>query len=223
MKREVLQSDLEKLYTAGDMAKVGCRGCAGCWDCCQGMGGSVLLDPLDVWRLEKGLEKDFPALMQLCLELGAVDGVVLPHLRMEGGEERCVFLNAENRCAVHAHRPGFCRMFPLGRYYQNGSFRYFLQHQECRMEPKTKVKVEKWLDMPNLKRYEACILKWHDLLEQMQDIFSSDEDGQLARDLNVYLLEHFYAQPCDERDCYEQFEERVEQMEKLMRICVKNT
>lgn len=218
MRRQVLESDLKKLYTAGDMAKVGCRDCEGCWDCCEGMGESVILDPMDVWRLERGLAKEFPELMQSCLEMGTVDGVVLPHLRMEGERERCVFLNEQNRCSVHTSRPGFCRMFPLGRIYQDGSFHYFLQQQECRMEPKTKVKISKWLDTPNLKQYEAYILQWHDLLEEIQRLFAEDADGQLAKDLNVYLLEDFYARPYEDRDFYEQFEERLAHIRKLMKI-----
>lgn len=221
MRREVLQKDLEKLYTASDMAKVGCGNCEGCWECCQGMGESVILDPLDVYRLEKGLGKTFPELMQLCMELGAVDGVVLPHLRMEGAQERCVFLSEENRCSVHAVRPGFCRMFPLGRYYQDGSFRYFLQHQECPKEPKTKVKISRWLDTQNLKQYENYIMDWHDLQEEAQQIFQTDADGQLAKDLNVYLLETFYSRPYDDRDFYEQFSERLVHMKKLIRILKK--
>ena len=47
MKREVLESDLKKLYSANDMAKIGCGGCKGCWDCCTGMGESIVLDPMD--------------------------------------------------------------------------------------------------------------------------------------------------------------------------------
>lgn len=40
-----------KLYTAGDLAKVGCQDCEGCCDCCCQMGDTIILDPLDVWQL----------------------------------------------------------------------------------------------------------------------------------------------------------------------------
>lgn len=221
MRREVLQSDLEKLYTANDMAKVGCQGCAGCSDCCQGMGESAILDPLDVYRMERGLSETFSELMQQCLDLNPVDGVVLPNLRMTGKEERCVFLNEEGRCSIHPHRPGVCRLFPLGRYYQNGTFQYFLQQQECKMEPKTKVKISKWLDTANLKQYEAYVLQWHYFLVDVQEFLEEQSDEQLARDLNVYILENFFAQPYDGRDFYEQFEERLKRVKKLIQIMRK--
>ena len=40
-----------KLYTAGDLAKVGCQDCEGCCDCCCQLGDTIILDPLDVWQL----------------------------------------------------------------------------------------------------------------------------------------------------------------------------
>ncbi len=55
MEREVLAEDLKKLYKAGDMVKADCGGCQGCSACCQGMGDSIKLDPLDVYRLETNL------------------------------------------------------------------------------------------------------------------------------------------------------------------------
>lgn len=222
MRREVLKSDLDKLYTANDMAKVGCQDCEGCWDCCEGMGETVTLDPLDVCRLAHALDKTFPELAEQYLELNVMEGVVLPNLRMTGDLKRCVFLNEQNRCGIHPHRPGFCRMFPLGRYYQDGGFQYFLQHQECRREPKTKVKVSKWLDTPNLKRYETYILQWHDFLEEVKQLLEEKKDERLSKDLNVYILDHFFVQPYDGEDFYAQFETRLARVKKLIEILKKS-
>ncbi|MDO4343826.1 MAG: YkgJ family cysteine cluster protein [Eubacteriales bacterium] len=219
MKREVAVDDLKKLYTAGDMARVGCNGCQGCCDCCRGMGSSVVLDPLDIYRLVRGLQMDFSGLMEKYLELNAVDGVVLPNLQMASEKECCGFLNEEGRCAIHAFRPGLCRLFPLGRYYENGTFRYFLQKKECRMEPKTKVRISKWLGEPELKKYEAYILAWHNLLEEIQELLAGEKDEQLAKDMSVYLLNSFYIKGYRmDEEFYVQFEERREQMEKLLSV-----
>lgn len=218
MRREILAGDLEKLYLATDMAKIGCGGCRDCCDCCMGMGQSIVLDPLDVQRLEKGLQTSFAGLMELCLELHPVDGILLPNLRMEGEAEKCPFLNEEKRCSIHAFRPGLCRLFPLGRIYENGSFRYFIQHQECRMQPKTKVKISRWLDIGQLAQYETFVLEWHQLLEAVGEMTVSQRDEQLTKDLNVYLLVSFYQKPYDGRDFYIQFEERLAYMKKLLKI-----
>ena len=57
MRREVTLEEISdgRLYEANDMVKADCQDCKGCFDCCTGMGDSVVLDPLDVWRLSQGL------------------------------------------------------------------------------------------------------------------------------------------------------------------------
>ena len=35
-----------RLYTSNDLVKADCGGCEGCSACCQGMGESIVLDPL---------------------------------------------------------------------------------------------------------------------------------------------------------------------------------
>ena len=58
-----------KLYTAGDLAKVGCQDCEGCCDCCCQMGDTIILDPLDVWQLMQGRGKSFEQLLDESLDL----------------------------------------------------------------------------------------------------------------------------------------------------------
>ena len=150
-----------KLYTAGDLAKVGCQDCEGCCDCCCQMGDTIILDPLDVWQLMQGRDKSFEQLLDESLDLHVQDGVILPNLKMAGEKEQCVYLNEKGRCSIHPFRPGICRLFPLGRFYENGSFRYFLQTKECSRENRTKQKIRKWIDMPEFGRYEAFVADWH--------------------------------------------------------------
>ena len=115
------------------------------------MGDSIVLDPMDVYRLEKKLGKTMEEILLAGnVALRVVDGVILPHLKMTEQSDRCSFLNEEGRCSIHDARPGFCRMFPLGRLYEDGTFSYFLQVNECPKENKTKVKVRRWLDTPEL-------------------------------------------------------------------------
>ena len=143
MKREVRMEDISdgKLYGPEDMVRAGCGGCEGCSACCRGMGSSVILDPLDLYRLNSLGKVGMDELFSRYLELQVEDGVILPHLKMGGEEEACGFLDGNGRCLVHPFRPGLCRLFPLGRFYENGSFRYFLQVNECRKSSRSKVKV----------------------------------------------------------------------------------
>lgn len=134
-----------KLYDANDMVKADCKGCEGCSACCRGMGQSIVLDPLDVHRLTTGLGVPFEALLSQHIELNVVDGLILPNLKMTESADACPFLNGQGRCSIHAYRPGICRLFPLGRFYENDSFRYFLQVHEC---PKPRSKsINGWIPM----------------------------------------------------------------------------
>lgn len=223
MEREVLAEDLKKLYKAGDLVKADCGGCQGCSACCQGMGDSIKLDPLDVYRLETNLGLTFEELMNSHMELHITEGSILPNLRMQGTKERCTFLNEEGRCVVHGFRPGLCRLFPLGRYYEEGGFSYYLQSQECPKKNKTKIKVGRWLDMPDLKKYEEFAAAWHFLLKDIQNLLEENQDEQLTKELNMYVLNLFYTKPYDSGvDFFAQFEERLEQMRKLLSVLRQN-
>lgn len=223
MQRNVTLEEISdgKLYTSNDMVKADCQDCVGCCDCCTGMGDSVVLDPYDLHRLSEGLKKSPDELLSGPLILGVVDGNILPHLSMTGAEERCVFLNSAGRCSIHPIRPGFCRLFPLGRYYQDGGFQYILQIHECRKKNRSKIKVKKWLDTPDLKNYEKFVNDWHYFLLDVQEVFYNTEDADLIRNLNVYVLKSFYQKRYDgQRDFYEQFYERLKDARELLALGV---
>ena len=221
MEREIDLKEISdgKLYEANDMVKDGCDDCRGCSSCCRGMGESILLDPMDIYRLTTNLECTFEQLLETCVELHVVDGIVLPNMKMVGREEQCPFLNQEGRCNIHAIRPGICRLFPLGRCYEEGSFRYFFQVHECPKEPKTKVKIKKWLDIPDIRSYENFICQWHYFLKDTNPILQEMGQEKLANKINRYILEQFYRKPYDgSRDFYEQFQLRLQLAKRYVGI-----
>lgn len=203
-----------RLYSRDDLVRAGCGNCEGCSACCQGMGTSLVLDPLDVDRLCRGLGSTFQALLQGPLELGAADGIILPHMAMKGEKERCSFLNEEGRCGIHSLRPGFCRLFPLGRFYENRSFRYFLQIHECPRKNRTKVRVSKWLDTPDIGKYEEFVSRWHYFLKDTGELLRQKQDQELAKKVCVYILERFYGMPYN-GEFYSVFYERLTEAERL--------
>lgn len=234
MKRNVDLKEISdgRLYEEKDMVKAGCNDCKGCFACCTGMGESIVLDPLDMYRLTCGAGLSVEELFGQYLELHVVDGLTLPNLRMtvageqaartmgdsttlqgvntrEQREGRCSFLNEQGRCSIHPHRPGICRIFPLGRIYEKGDFKYFLQIGECRSSIHTKVKVEKWTDADNVRANHEFLNTWHYFLNDLEERIGNLEDMELARRLNLLLLQTFYLTPFDgTRDFYEQFRER---------------
>lgn len=215
MRREVSMEEISdgKLYTANDLVKADCNDCQGCSACCQKMGESIILDPLDIYRLTFGLNQRFEQLLADKIELNVVDGVILPNLKMTGKEEQCAFLNSEGRCSIHSIRPGICRLFPLGRYYDGKSFQYFLQIHECKKENRTKVKIKKWIDTPDLKKNEKYISDWHYFLTDVQKILIKLQNDEKAKKINVLLLQTFFLEPYhQEEDFYTQFYERLEKL-----------
>lgn len=204
-----------RLYQQGDMVKADCHGCKGCHKCCTGMGNSVILDPYDIYGLQQGLGKKLSELLvEEKVELSVNNGVILPNMKMIGREECCAFLDRDGRCSIHACRPGVCRLFPLGRIYENGDFKYFLQSGECQATDRSKVKVSKWIDTPNQARNHAFLCQWHGIISKLEDALVTMEDLEEAKGLNVRLLQTFYLQEYETgRDFYEQFAERLAQWE----------
>ncbi len=211
-----------KLYSLGDMVKVGCHDCAGCSDCCRDMGQSILLDPYDLFRLTQNLEMDFQQLMQRHIELHVEDGLILPNLKMtEEANPRCSFLNQMGRCSIHSFRPGICRLFPLGRSYENDKLKYFLLTDACPIPNKTKMKIGKWLGMPQPVSYEKFLVTWHNFVKGMRALLEEHaEDEAYARMLTMKFLEIFYIKPYETEDFYGEFQTRLQTAKVLTGIAV---
>ena len=207
-----------KLYEINDMVKAGCNDCKGCFECCQGMGQSIVLDPYDIWQLECGLNCTFAELLQgkELIELNIEDGLILPNLKMQGAMEKCGFLNEEGRCSIHAYRPGLCRLFPLGRNYENHKLQYFLLEGACICTSMTKVKVKKWLEIQDSRKYEEFLISWHDLRRRLKEKIAGLEtdaeaglsDMDIMKEINMKLLHIFYETQYKLDDFYAQFDAR---------------
>lgn len=214
MKRNVDINEISdgRLYSSGDMVKADCHDCEGCSECCRGMGSSIILDPMDIWRIQKGIGKGFQALLEKGkIELNMADGMILPDLKMDTEREACPFLDSRGRCSIHACRPGLCRLFPLGRYYEENGFKYFIQIHECRKQDRGKIKIKKWLGIPNLKAYENYIMEWHAFLNQCENALETLSEENV-RILEMYVLRRFYEtayMAADENGFYEEFSSRL--------------
>ncbi len=213
MKRNVSLEEISdgKLYGLNDMVKADCNDCQGCFTCCTGMGDSIILDPFDIYRLVSNLNLKFEELLQKYIALNVVEGIILPNIKMSGNPEGCSFLSESGRCSIHPFRPGICRLFPLGRYYENHSFQYFLQVHECEKKNKTKIKVRKWIDTPDPKNNEQFIIDWHYFLEEVQELVKQTTSDERIKEINLYVLNQFYITAYDkEEDFYQQIRERIE-------------
>ena len=108
-------------------------------------------------------------------------------------------------------------MFPLGRIYEDGKLDYFLQAEGCVKQERSKVKVGKWLDTPDLKRNQKYLINWHAFRKKIGEILAAMDDENQKRTINLFLLKTFYIQPYDgSGDFYPQFYERMEKIKQVI-------
>lgn len=208
-----------KVYNCNGMVRVACNDCEGCHACCEHMGTSIVLDPMDIWRLSAALDKGFEELMTDTIEFHVVEGIILPNLKMTGEKMQCIFLNEEGRCSIHKSRPGLCRAFPLGRIYEEADVSYFVQRDACQKTNCSKMKVSKWLDTPNLKEYQRFLLDWHKTRKQIQKWLAAQSDEAAGKTINLFLMKLFFVTPYDTtQEFYPQFYERLQTI-KDMGLC----
>ena len=219
MNRNLEEISDGKIYELNDMVRAACNDCEGCHSCCEDMGETIILDPLDIYQLIRGLSVTFEQLLNDKIELRIVDGMILPNLKMSEKTNCCGFLNEEGRCSIHPVRPGICKLFPLGRIYEDDKLAYFLQMDGCKKENRSKVKVSKWLDTPELKKNQQFLIDWHAFRRQMEEIIADTSDENTVKTITMFLLNTFYVNPYDvERDFYEQFYERMNKIKNALNL-----
>ena len=112
-----------KRYGLNDMVRAACNDCAGCSSCCEDMGESIILDPLDIYELTKNLNTTFENLLKEQIELHVADGMILPNLKMTD-KDVCPFLK-EKRCSIHSFRPVSAVFFHWGGFTRRTDWTIF--------------------------------------------------------------------------------------------------
>lgn len=181
-----------KLYDMNDMVKADTRGCGGCSACCHGVGSTIVLNPFDMYQILTNTGKTYDELMDNKFELHKEEKITLPNLKMLGESEACGFLDDKGRCSIHAARPGICRLFPLGRYYEGDDFKYFFKTGECIKPNLSKVKVKKWIGINHYAENKKFILSWHGLLKALKFRVKFIHDEKELIEANAYLMRTFY-------------------------------
>ena len=197
-------------YGPNDMVKADTRGCDGCSACCHHNGQNIVLTPLDMFRIKGQTGESYDALLDRRIELHEEEKLLLPNLKMVGEQEGCGFLSEEGWCSIHGARPDICRLFPLGRLYEEDDFTYIFKPGECVMENLSKVKVKKYIDIEDLDENKAYILTWYGFLKALKWRVRFIHEDEALEAVKAYVLEGFYSQPWDyETSFYEQFEVKI--------------
>lgn len=209
-----------RFYSPDDLVPVGCSGCEGCSDCCRNTGDTIILDPYDMYLLQTGTGRTFEEMIELQIEIRLVEGLILPNLMQHHEEDSggnsglrqdcCPFLSESGRCTIHPWRPGFCRLYPMGRYYEGDRFYYIVQKNECTGREKTPVLLRDWLGVEDLPRYESFISSWHSFRKRAENalaFLTEKSRSSAAR----YILQLFFVHPyLTGMEFYPQYEARME-------------
>ncbi|MGL4736867.1 MAG: YkgJ family cysteine cluster protein [Cellulosilyticaceae bacterium] len=195
-----------KLYDINDVVEADTCGCNGCYTCCHRVGDLVELTPFDAYEIVSHLNMSFDALLGNKLALQKNNKLMLPYLKMEGETERCSLLSEEGRCTIHGHRPNICRLFPLGRVYENDDFKYFLQVGTCVMPELKAITVNEWIGIKNYGENKTFILAWYKLLKALNFRLKFVYDEEELQTINTYVLDTFYRiQVGEDEDFYTAF------------------
>ena len=181
-----------KLYDIEDYVKADTCGCNGCYTCCHKVGDLVELTPFDAYEIVSHLGRSFDELLGDKLALQKNNKLMLPYLKMVGETEQCSFLNEVGRCSIHGQRPNICRLFPLGRVYENNDFKYFLQVDTCIMSDLKDIKVKEWIGIANYNENKMFILAWYQLLKALNFRLKFVYDETELEEINKYMLDTFY-------------------------------
>lgn len=181
-----------KLYDIQDTVKADTCGCNGCSDCCCDVGDLVVLTPFDVYEIVNYLDVEFDELLGDKIELRENNKVLLPYLKMQDDNKNCSFLNKDGRCTIHSKRPNICRLFPLGRVYNDDNFKYFLQVGNCPKENLKDVKVSEWIGIENYDNNKKFILEWHKFIKALTFRLKFVRDEKELEEINQILLDSCY-------------------------------
>nr|MBQ8252906.1 YkgJ family cysteine cluster protein [Lachnospiraceae bacterium] len=206
-----------RFYEPEEMVRANCQDCIGCCDCCTGMGDTIVLDPYDVRMLKNNCGKTMEQLLQQgLLSLGMAGGLILPHIQMNPETDCCPFLSDEGRCSIHAYRPGICRLFPLGRNFEDGKLTYILLTDECKKQNRSKIKVSQWIGIKPAEKYHNFILEWHTFRKNLTALLAMSEEARIKEILMLVLKTFYYEEWLDEGDIFAVLSEKIKEMEKRL-------
>lgn len=193
MERRTLEQISDgKLYDIDDKVAAGTGGCNSCSACCHLVGDLVVLTPFDIYEITQYMNQSFDQLLDHHIVLREENKVSLPYLKMQGPTERCSFLNDEDRCSIHQARPNICRLFPLGRVYQQNTFKYFLQVGSCPKPHLTQVQIREWIGIDNYEQNKRFILEWHQFIKALTFRLKFVREESEQRKINDVVINTFY-------------------------------
>lgn len=217
MKTGVYLEDISdgRIYDIDDLACVDAKGCHGCSACCEDVGDLVTLTPFDLYQIKLATGESTMTLLQKKCNLIPDGKLFFPHLKMQGDQKRCLFLNDKNRCSIHAHRPNICRLFPLGRFYDSNDLGYFLQKNACTKDDLGEIAIREWIAIHHYEENKSFLLQWYTLNKALQFRMKFIRDDEEILGVQNLLFEMLYdIDAASEVDFYNTFHQRLSVFKK---------
>ena len=174
--------------------------CQRCAECCRHVEDSLMLEPLDIYRLAKDLCEhgesydDTSEMLNKYAHSTVIDaGFPIFQLNTVGEERACVFLK-DGRCSVYEARPQVCRMYPFGVApgTRGKDFNYYLCTEREHHFGAGMVKVKDWLS-ENFKREAREFYKTeHRMLPEFgRAVKGIGEDGVIRNMFQILYYLYF--------------------------------
>lgn len=196
--------------------------CRLCGDCCRHVKGSIMLEPMDVYRLARYLrERGEPVigtedvLARYAHPAWLADNFPLFLLNTVGTFDICTFLE-ENRCAVYEARPRVCRLYPfsVAPGERGRDFQYFLCTEKPHHFADGIVRVKDWLSQ-NFTREDKDVLKAdYEAVPVLGRKLRAMGEKEFQSLLFQFLYYRYYNYDLD-RPFLPQFHSNLEQLKKL--------
>ena len=77
------------------------------------------------------------------------------------------------------------------------------------------MKLKRWLDTPDLARYEKFVNDWHYFLEAVEHTIGDLSNEATAKKINLYILQNFFLLPFA-GDFYEEFDRRLTEARRMI-------
>ena len=146
-------------------------GCKQCGQCCRNR-EDILLNPLDLFKIAKHLNKSIKDIMDEYCEFyeGSVSRIPIVRIKPREYRQTCPFSD-RGRCIIHAQKPAVCALFPLSRIsnVQENDFYYVVQPATCGNMNQTQT-VRQWLDEFTILDEEDITILWHKKSMELSNI-----------------------------------------------------
>ena len=208
-----------KALSLNEQVPFHCRLCGGC---CRYVKDSIMLEPIDAYRLARYLREQGElvsgtedVLANYAHASWLEDRFPIFLLNTVGSMDVCAFLK-EGRCSVYEARPHVCRLYPFSAApgERGRDFRYFLCMEKPHHFTDGMVTVKNWLSENFVRETKEALKADYDALPILSRNILAMGEEEFQSQLFQFLYYRYYNYELD-KPFLPQFLSNLEQLKKL--------